>query len=1043
MQWQHMMKGVHQMKHIRFLLFLAVILALSCVLAAAIGEEPIALTLNNRVNAYTDEDGDLTAFTFTPAESGMYSFCSSGEKQMYGWLYTSNYDQLVSDFGNAADGKNLCSSYYLNAGSAYTYEGGVAYGETGDFEFWVQPADRFVACAPEYPIIVDYGDSVELEVYAYDPEGVLTYEWTQVSPEVINLEDVTGSTLFIDSVTVNQEYSVKVTGSQETDWEIINFRVFYDPQLTVTRLCPSDQTVHPGGSVTLSVEVTSLWGDTDCYWSYSGESTGYRYQEVEGENGTALTVENLQEDRSYNCEVICTNDSYSIEFSKEIRFYLNCDNAFHASAEQYEYSVNPGDSLSLSVDASCAVGDLHFAWYFSPEAYSGEGELLEDVNGPALVMENVTASGYYRVCVTDDYQNSWETQFRVKVENGFQAWSETDDSEISAAPDDEITLKVGGRCRNGALSYQWFKDEKPIPGATGPILVTKDHVTEEETWVRFTCVISDPYSNQEKMWYSVYLGQGIVVRPVSGSELVLRPDETAVLTASARSFDSAAMTYEWAYDQSGIFEEESWCVIPDAASTSLTVSGQDGTRKYRFLAKDQNGNEDYTEFDVGVDSGLILDSYNSRVTLFPDESATLQVSASTLYGPITYQWYKDETIISGATEAAYTLTDAESNVEYTCEISDRYDVQFAWFRTVKGSRLTVQAVGDTDILCQEGEEVTLQVEVQNATGEVSYSWYNNNQYLGVNASSCTFTAAAGVNHYACEVWDGGEYGGNARINFYCRTMEIPAMTAGANTSITVSDEEAAYLSFTPDTTGVYTFTASGTALRNSYLTLLDSNWNEIASRGISSAGNYLRQRLTAGAKYYLAYNLYGSHNTTGSVSVVKSADQYTGAFTLMTGQSFLFSGEDTAFYYSIESSVSSNPSVASVSTNTVTAKSPGTATVTLQYDNGYSAVYTVTVVSRSSVVTVPSSVRVIEDGTFAGDTGLVIVDLGNVNYISSGAFENSGVQQVILHSWNVYIAPDAFSGAHPVIVTRCYEVTRYCLEHGLEFLYLEEIGGNG
>lgn len=1037
-----MMKGVHQMKHIRFLFFLAVILALSCVLAAAVGEEPIALTLNDRVSAYTDEDGELTKFTFTPEETGMYSFCSSGEKNMWGWLYTSNFDQLVSDLGNAADGKNLCSSYYLNAGSAYIYEGGVAYGETGDFEFWVQPADRFVACAPEYPIVVAYGDSVELEVFAYDPNGVLTYEWKQVAPEVINREDVTGSTLSIDSVTVNQEYSVKVIGSRETDWELINFRVYYDPQVTVTPLCDTDQTVAPGGSATLSVEVSSLWGNTECYWSYSGESTGYCYQDVEDEHGTALTVENLQEDRSYKFEAICTDDGCSIEFYKEIRFYLNCDNAFHASAEQYEYSVNPGENVSLSVDASCAVGDLHFAWYSLPDAYSDEDELLEDVDGPTLALENVAASGYYRVCVTDDYHNSWEAQFRVTVENGFQAWSETEDDEICAAPDDVITLKVGGRCRNGAVSYQWYKSDEPIPGATGPVLAVTDHVTEEEPWVSFACVISDPYGNRERMRYSIYLGEGILVRPVSKSAFVLQPDETAVLMASARSFDGAAMTYEWAYDQSSIFEEESWAVIPDATSTSLTVSGQDGTRKYRFLAKDQNGNEDYTEFDVDVDSGLVLDSHDYNVPVFPNESVTLQVSASTFYGPLTYQWYRNETLISGATEAAYTLTDSERYIEYTCVVSDRYDVQYTWFRTTAGSRLTAQAVGDTDILCQEGAQMTLEVEASNATGEITYQWYKNGQYINnANEISYTLTAAAGVNYYTCEVWDEG--GGRVRIDFYCRTMEIPAIMAGVNASITVSNRKPAYLSFTPDTTGVYTFTASGTALRDSYLILFDGNWNEIASRGLSSAGKYMRQRLTAGTTYYLSYNLYGSNNNVGSVSVVKSADQYTGAFTLMTGQCFFFSGEDRDFYYNIESAVSSNPSVASVNTSTITAKSPGTTTVTLQYDNGYSAVYTVTVISRSSVVTVPSGVRVIEEGTFEGDTGLVIVDLGNASYISSGAFKNSGVQQVILNSWNVYIAPDAFSGAHPVIVTRCYEVTRYCLEHGLEFLYSEEIGGNG
>ncbi|MBQ6562290.1 MAG: hypothetical protein IJL88_00155, partial [Clostridia bacterium] len=353
--------------------------------------------------------------------------------------------------------------------------------------------------------------------------------------------------------------------------------------------------------------------------------------------------------------------------------------------------------------------------------------------------------------------------------------------------------------------------------------------------------------------------------------------------------------------------------------------------------------------------------------------------------------------------------------------------------------VTVSPAGSSHIQCQEGDEVTLSVLVSGLTGgeELGYEWHRSGGYLDEYGESITVHAGAGNIIYTCDVYvDGYPY----NVAFLVSASPIPVLHLVQPLSVTYSSEDPALLSFTPDSSGMYTF--SVTSSMTARCTLFDSDWMVLS--GPTEDG--LSQVLSGGETYYLSLSCYGSSSCSGSILVTYISGSHNGAFTLIAGQHFVFPlrnyGETEVL-----SSVSDTPDVCRTLGENIAAVSPGTAHVNVTYEDGYQLHYTVTVVSAGTqVLRVPSGTGALHAGAFEGDTGIQYVRLGQCLYVGSGAFRNTNVRQVVFDissGSNPYIAPDAFAGSSPLIVGNGY-IRDFAEAHGYEFLMIrQEYGGNG
>lgn len=1037
------------MKHIRFLVLLALSFLLVFTLSAQ-AEETVDLTLDQH---YTiSADGNISVkYIFTPSETGIYTF--------YAYPRTGEVTYLEVGF-NYPDGNGVGSS--SESGAVYMdvvlhqdepalFTVTIESDSSCTAEVWLQHIEHAAAVSERSSLSTNYGSTETLAVYAFCPGETFTYEWIEVDPntdESVLIEGANQSSYTIESVTANKNYICNSMSSNGTFQASNCFYIIIDSNLTLEYVGEDSITVSPETPFTLAVQAHADYGEISYQWYCYGESTGYDWIELE-ENGPSLTVD------GQSCRYMqykCTAVDYNRYRSSTVYYYVSTENHLSASADETYYTVSPGDSVTLSVTARCDKGGLHYVW--TKEDYSqslyGEYTKLEGETGSELILNNIQAIGTYCVYVTDDYGDEDTVYFTIRIPNGLYA-ERVGSYGKYVTGNENVTLSVRAGCSTGSVSYQWYHESEPVPGANQSTY----RVSGSANAGYYTCVVTDQYQNRERISCFVSVVSELTVFPEGDGWIMLAPEETAVLRAAVCNPDNAELTYQWS-TRKWEWGDYTDTPIEGADGPALTVVGRGGYTNYVCSVTDNAGHSDYVEFSVEIHSGLLATITADGAG--PDhrsyslgQTATLHAEALSEYGPITYQWYQDDgdgyLLIEGATTADYTKVlslETDPHVtEYTiyrCRVSDGYETsEINIDLDITDPDITVAPVGDTLIQCQEGDEITLAVSVSGISeeDEVRYTWYMNYEEPAVaSGESYTFHASAGISRYQCYVFVNSM---SYEAVFLVNTAPVPAMNLNQEVTVTFVNDEPALVSFTPDNTGMYTFSITSGALSNGtyFLTLFDNGWDELYSSG--TAFSY---RLTGGEKYYLTVSTYYYDSRSGSLCITEANGSRSGAFTLIAGQSFVFPSIKSYENY-VSASVSDAPGVVRVADDLITAVSPGTAHVTVTYDNGYQVHYTVTVVSGVPVLRIPRSVSTVEAEAFQGDTGIRFVRLSS-RIVSSKAFQGTDLQQIVFDStyYDPFVASDAISGSPLIVGTMGLQ--EYAAKHGCEFLLIRhEEGGNG
>ena len=131
---------------------------------------------------------------------------------------------------------------------------------------------------------------------------------------------------------------------------------------------------------------------------------------ISGEETDSLTVENVQSANKYMCIV---SDDYGNEAT--IRFEVRVDNAFTAEAVgKTVFCAQRGDTVTLSVNASCREGALSYEWLRLCGILGDTITIpVEGADGPSIsVQMNARIQPYY-CYVRDQYGN--ETKFTFAI----------------------------------------------------------------------------------------------------------------------------------------------------------------------------------------------------------------------------------------------------------------------------------------------------------------------------------------------------------------------------------------------------------------------------------------------------------------------------------------------------------------------------------------------------------------------------------------------------------------------------------------------------
>jgi len=536
--------------------------------------------------------------------------------------------------------------------------------------------------------------SVLLTASVTGGETPYTYQWYK------NGAAISGATNSTYTATSAGTYKVVVTdhnGCTDTSADVVVVSV-PDPDVSVT---PT------GGELNCNVSSVLLTA------SVTGGETPYTYQWYK--NGAAITG--------------ATNSTYSATSAGTYKVVVTDHNGCTdtsadvvvTSVPDPDVSVTPTSGelncnvASVLLTASVTGGETPYTyqWYKNGAAISGATNSTY----------SATSAGTYKVVVTD-HNGCTDTSADVVV-------TSVPDPDVSVTPTGgELNCNVSSVLLTASVTggetpytYQWYKNGTAISGATNSTytatsagtykVIVTDHngCTDTSADVAVTSV-PDP---------------DVSVTPTGGE---LNCNVSSVLLTASVTGGESPYTYKWYKNGAAI----------SGATNSTYSATSAGT--YKVIVTDHNGCTD-TSADVVVTS---VPDPDVSVTPTGGElncnvsSVLLTASVTGGETPYTYQWYKNGTAISGATNSTYTATSAGT---YKVIVTDHNGC------TDTSADVVVVSVPDPDVsvtptsgtLTCTVRQLLLTASVTGGKGPYTYQWYKNGVAI-TGATNSTYSATS-------------------------------------------------------------------------------------------------------------------------------------------------------------------------------------------------------------------------------------------------------------------------------------------------------------
>ncbi len=626
------------------------------------------------------------------------------------------------------------------------------------------------------------GEEAVLSADAYCYEGSLSYQWYIGDDEKSGFEyarRIEGATDETYSVTDPLKYLTVyyclVTDTYGNTLTVIR-EAYFDGELYAESIGETSRNVKHGGSETFAVSASG-----DGIISYRWEARTMQadgswgdFQAIAGATSATCTVENVRGRMEVRC---CISTSFTNSTSVYFNVYVENDLRVITGGAVY---VAPNETATLSVNASCTAGSLHYQWYEQVrDAFNNSfDKKIAGATGSSYTTEPVTAHRRYVCRVTDDYGNSNNAYIDVYIDNGLDA-ERVGSYETSVKAGGTATLQVTASVLDGAIHYQWSKGyydddeewhETEIAGATGDTYTTEP--VNRRTY--YYCEVSDDYENSCSVDFSVSVDNKLTARPAGKSELSVEPGKTAALEVLA-SVDAGEIHYQWYADYG-----DGQVFIEGATGAAFTTQAISRYSDFYCNVSDDYGNTRDVWFYVGIDNAFTAEAVGeTRPRVNPGESLTLEVSAGVRTGAIHYAWYvgteHEDELIEGANRAAFTTPAIDKATDFYCVVTDDFgNNKRVWFYVGIENELTAGAVGPREFDVTPGESATLEVSAHVKAGGIRYQWYKElrddsgywgNQVISGATEAVYETGAIdrAVNYY-CNVED--DYGNIRSVMFY-------------------------------------------------------------------------------------------------------------------------------------------------------------------------------------------------------------------------------------------------------------------------------------
>ena len=469
------------------------------------------------------------------------------------------------------------------------------------------------------------------------------------------------------------------------------------------------------------------------YEWYQQDEDGWYNDKISDENGgntDAVTVKKQKYGKErYRCEVTDGNQKEDLYITIPEVKTLSVIKKVNGEVYKSGMEGIRGKKYTLKVDAESVYKDengktnITYKWYkgYDEENIQGKTDTLEielDSEGASYACEVSDGNSVKECYFSIDLKNTLSWSICTVVFNGQEYFSGS--AQLLEIPrGTELKLRNLATSTLGKVDFQWYDSHKnPVPdeqgGKTSTITIKKSTQGEET----YYCKVTDGNIEKES---EITLGaedtldfstkiNGKYNNSSDEEPFTMKKGEKATLSVGdvKTTYDNAKITYQWYEGSEDLLEGEN--------GPNLTVTKKAGYEEYTCKVSDGNVTHQ-TYFVLDIESGLEWTSYINGKQAERDEDGLLdasieaetgdkvlmEVKAESSYedSTLSYQWYKDDEKIKGATQSSYTATKqaateyyAEEGVNdenYYCKISDGYTSDTCYFTLRTKKTLSIKA----------------------------------------------------------------------------------------------------------------------------------------------------------------------------------------------------------------------------------------------------------------------------------------------------------------------------------------------------------------
>src|SRR5258706_7913968 len=395
-------------------------------------------------------------------------------------------------------------------------------------------------------------------------------------------------------------------------------------------------------------------------------------------------------------------------------------------------TVTAGQTATFTV-AATGTSPLTYQWKKSGSAIGGATS--SSYTSPATTSSDNGAQ--FTVVVSNSAGNVTSSAATLTVNAAGAAPSITTQPASHTVTVGQTATFTVAATGTSPLTYQWKKNGTSISGATSSSYTTSA-TTSSDNGAQFTVVVSNSAGSVTSNATTLTVNSasaGLGVSPASltfGSQTVGTASATQYITVTNRTTTTVTFTASFTGDFG--FAGTGTCGSSVAAGASCTISVKftptaAGTRTGTLTLTDNAPNSPQTISLTGTGStaSVVAPSITTQPasqTVTVGQTATFTVVA-TGTSPLSYQWKKNGTSISGATSSSYTTpatTSSDNGAQFTVVVSNS-----AGSVTSNAATLTVNASPQplqitTGSLPGGQTQTSYSASLQATGGTAPYAW---------------------------------------------------------------------------------------------------------------------------------------------------------------------------------------------------------------------------------------------------------------------------------------------------------------------------------